>query len=422
MTGPAIRVAGVTKSFALRRHRTLKDLAIRGCRGRLERHAALRDVTFDVHPGRTVGLIGHNGAGKSTLLRLMGGVAKPDRGRVDVAGKVAGLFELGSGFHPELTGRESIMVTGVLAGLTRAQVRARLDEIVEFAEIGGFLDQPTRTYSTGMQARLAFAAAVHVDAEILLVDEILAVGDLSFQARCLDRLKAMQAAGVTAVVVSHDPSLIDELCDEVVWLQGGRLIGQGSPRSVNEDYRMAMDAQTRRSTPVDAPVAFTVAGRPLRVLENRFGSLTAQVVEVRQSDVWGRATERLAAGQGLRLTADLDLRACGRAVQVQASLLRADGLVCLETSTRCVAVGSRASVTLGIDRLDLAPGRYAWNVGIYEPDWSQALDLHWRAYPLEVDGVPAPDRPVLAPPLAWTQQGAPAIDLREPVAQRLAPG
>lgn len=422
MTAPAIRVSDVSKSFLRRRHHTLKDLAVRGGRLRAERHTALRHVSFDVQEGRTVGLIGHNGAGKSTLLRLIGGVAKPDRGRIDVRGKVSGLFELGSGFHPELTGRESIMVTGVLAGLTRAQVRARLGEIVEFAEIGDFLDEPTRTYSTGMRARLAFATAAHVDADVLLVDEILAVGDIAFQARCLDRLKALQRAGMTAVIVSHDPSLIDELCDEVVWLQGGRLIGQGGARSVSEDYRKAMDAETRRSTPADAPVAFTARGLPLRVLENRFGSLTAQVVQVRQSDVWGGATERLAPGQGLRLTVELDLRTPGRVVQVQASLLREDGLICLETSTRCAAVGSRSSVTLAIDRLDLAPGRYAWNVGVYELDWSQTLDLHWRAYPLAVDGVPAPEGPVLAPPLAWTQQDARTIDVREPVAQRSGPG
>src|SRR5947209_12305215 len=190
MSTPVIRVEGVTKSYERRGHTTLKDRALHGWRrAPRQRSIALRDVSFDVGSGRTIGLIGHNGAGKSTMLRLLGGVGKPDAGSISVRGNVSGLFELGTGLHPELTGRECILVTGVLAGLTRAQVRARTDEIVEFAELADVVDEPTRTYSTGMQARLAFATAVHVDPEVRLIDEIIAVGDLAFRARCLERLR-----------------------------------------------------------------------------------------------------------------------------------------------------------------------------------------------------------------------------------------
>ncbi len=400
---PAVRVDGVCKSFARRGHATLKDVAVRG-RGRTRppRFVALRDVTFDVAAGRTVGLVGHNGAGQSTLLRLVGGVGRPDRGRISVTGSVAALFELGTGLHPELTGRESVLVAGVLAGLTRAQVRARLDDIVEFAGLADVLDEPTRTYSTGMQSRLAFATAVHVDPDVLLVDEILAVGDLAFQTRCLDRLRAMQRGGVTVLLVSHDPALVEDLCDEVVWLQGGRVIGQGRPREVLRRYRAAMEDETRRVTPCDVPVAVTADGRELRVHDNRFGSLEAQVAAVRVTDAWGLAARRLAPGDGMRLAIDLHLGTAERPVQLTATLVRDDGVVCLEAATTVATTDETAHRTVSVDRLDLAPGRYGWSVGLYRADWSGTLDLHWNAYPLEVAGVPVPSAPVIAPPLQWS--------------------
>ena len=404
MNPPAIEVCGVTKSYVRRHHSTLKDAVLHGGIRAAERFVALRDVSFDVRRGQTIGLIGHNGAGKSTLLRLLGGVGRPDTGRITVHHKVAGLFELGTGLHPELTGRESVMVTGVLSGLTRAQVRARLDEIVEFAELADFIDEPTRTYSSGMQARLAFATAVHVDAEVLLVDEILAVGDLAFQTRCLDRVRELQRSGVTAVVVSHDPTVIDDLCDEVVWLQGGRVIGQGSPREVTDQYRVAMEEATRRITPADAPVAYTATGHPLRVLENRFGSLEAQLTSVVQTDRWGQVTDSLSPGDGLRLVVETAVPASTGAVQVTATLTRSDGLVCLETSTRSAGGDGRRRATLTIDRLDLAPGRYAWTVAVYASDWARTLDLHWQAYPLRLTGAAAQSAPVLAPPAVWSTE------------------
>lgn len=399
----AIRVEAVSKTFARRRHRTLKDVVVRGVRpATCEPFRALRDVSFEIGRGRTVGLIGHNGAGKSTLLRLIGGVGRPDTGAIHVGGTVAGLFELGSGLHPELTGRESILVAGVLAGLTRAQVRARLDAIVQFAGIGDFLDEPTRTYSTGMQARLAFATAVHVEPDVLLVDEVLAVGDLAFQARCLDRLRRMQRAGVTILLVSHDPGLVDDLCDEVVWLQGGRVIGQGEPREVTRRYRAAMEDETRRTTPPGVPDVRTRGGGRLRVLDNRFGTLEAQLREVTVTDAWGAVAGDTRAGDAVRVVVDVDHGTVDEAVNLIASLVRDDGVVCLEAATTVAggaAGGSRAA--LAVDRLDLAPGRYAWSVGLYSADWARTLDFHWQAYPLEVAGVPAASAPVLAPPLSW---------------------
>jgi lipopolysaccharide transport system ATP-binding protein len=207
---------------------------------------ALRDVSFTIDRGKMVGLIGPNGAGKSTLLRLIGGVGVPDAGEVRVEGHIAALLDLGAGFHPELTGRENIVVSGVIAGLTRKEVLARFDSIVAFSELQEFIDSPLRTYSAGMQMRLAFAVAVHVEPEILLIDEVLAVGDLAFQRKCLERINQFKASGSTILLVSHEIAPVRELCDEVIWLQTGRVMARGSAGEVLDQYLLQVD-----NTPVN---------------------------------------------------------------------------------------------------------------------------------------------------------------------------
>lgn len=201
-----------------------------------ERFYALRDVSFQVERGASVAVVGPNGAGKSTLLSLIAGLSFPDEGEVKVDGRVAGLLELGSGFHPDLTGRENLMVYGSLLGLTRAQLRERYDAIVEFSGIGEFLDEPLRTYSAGMVLRLAFSVAIHVEADVMLFDEILAVGDQAFQAACLEKIQQMQRRGCTFVCVSHAGELLKRLCTRALWLDAGRLVRDGPVREVLEAY------------------------------------------------------------------------------------------------------------------------------------------------------------------------------------------
>jgi lipopolysaccharide transport system ATP-binding protein len=200
---------------------------------------ALQDVSFKVRAGEAVGLIGANGAGKSTLLRLLCGLGRPTSGRTQVHGRVAALLELGAGFHPNLSGRENVYVSGVVSGLRRAEVAARFDEIVAFAEVGPFIDQPLRTYSAGMQVRLAFSVAVHVDPEVLIVDEALAVGDAHFQQKCLDRLAGFRKAGKTLLLVAHDMGLVRDFCDRAIWLRKGRLANDGPAELVTEAYSEA---------------------------------------------------------------------------------------------------------------------------------------------------------------------------------------
>lgn len=229
---------------------TLQEVFQRGL-GRLrpaEFFWALDGVSFRVEPGRLVGVVGFNGAGKSTLLRLVAGVGRPDRGRVALEGRVGAILDLGVGFHPELTGRENIYVSGVTSGLTRREVVARFDSIVSFAEIEEFLDNPLRTYSTGMQLRLAFAVASHIDPEVLLIDEVLAVGDLRFQQKCMERIARFKEKGCTGLLVSHAPEQVQQLCDEAIWLHEGKLVAHGPSPEVCQRYFEATTAP-REPTP-----------------------------------------------------------------------------------------------------------------------------------------------------------------------------
>lgn len=210
---------------------------------------ALRDISFCVEPGASVGLIGRNGAGKSTLLRMICGLGRPTCGTARVDGRVAALLELGVGFHPQLTGRENLYVSAVVSGLRRAEVDVRFDEIVQFAEIEPFIDQPLRTYSSGMQVRLAFSVAVHVDPQVLIVDEALAVGDAAFQQKCIERIEGFQRAGKTLLLVSHDMELIRRFCTRAIWLQQGCVIADGPVDNITGAYE---DAECHNSLSVPA--------------------------------------------------------------------------------------------------------------------------------------------------------------------------
>jgi lipopolysaccharide transport system ATP-binding protein len=233
VTTDAIRFDHVTKSYAFALHRVggLKNLvlnlpgALRHMKA--ERHDVLVDVSFSVGHGESLGIIGRNGAGKSTLLALMAGVIRPTTGEVTVRGRVSPLLELGAGFHPELTGRENIMLNGVLLGLRRAEVSVRMDRIIAFSELEESIDEPIRVFSTGMLARLGFSVAAHLDPEILLIDEVLAVGDTAFRAKCVDKINEFRRRSVTTVLVSHNLDQVAALCDRAIVLEGHRVVYAG---------------------------------------------------------------------------------------------------------------------------------------------------------------------------------------------------
>lgn len=202
----------------------------------------LRDVDLQLHRGKTTGIIGRNGAGKSTLLKLVGGILQADLGHVTIRGRVAALIELGAGFHPELTGRENILINGVILGQSKAQMRARTQAIIAFADLADYIDYPVRTYSSGMYARLGFAVAIHVDPDILLIDEILSVGDAEFTRKCRAALDAFKTQNKSIVVVSHDLHTIRSFCDEALWLDAGRVVMQGPAKQVVDAYEQATGA------------------------------------------------------------------------------------------------------------------------------------------------------------------------------------
>jgi lipopolysaccharide transport system ATP-binding protein len=238
---PVISVHDVGKRYHRRhpnRPRTVHEALLRGLRGLgpTETFWGLRHVSFDLARGRTLGVLGRNGAGKSTLLRLLGAIDVPDEGHLQVRGHVGALLTLGAGFHPDLTGRENVFVSGVVHGLTRAEVERCFDAIVAFAELEEFIDSPLRIYSTGMAMRLGFAVAIHMEPEVLLIDEVLAVGDVAFQRKCTERIEALKGSGCTIVLISHDPDTIRTFCDEAIWLNAGHLVAHDSAASVVDQY------------------------------------------------------------------------------------------------------------------------------------------------------------------------------------------
>jgi lipopolysaccharide transport system ATP-binding protein len=404
-----VNARGLSKRFKRYEHqraRTLKQHLIRGLkRSRVvDQLWALDGVDVDVQPGRMLGVIGHNGSGKSTLLRIIGGVMRPDSGKVATTGRLSGLLELNTGMHQELTGRENVLIGGVIAGLTRQEVIRRFDEIVGFAELEEFIDSPVRTYSTGMKMRLGFAVAIHTEPEVLLIDEVLSVGDMAFQAKCLDRIRQLREQGCAILLITHDLLQVEKLCDDVLWLDHGRVAGRGTPEIVVGQYRTAMGRQTRERTRAELPDTLASSGVVLRANENRFGSLELEIEDVRIESPPGHHVEEIAAGRPLRIT----FRYKGKSPLlpiVVASIGTAGGeqLVDLNSLIDGVAIpptGSGVSVQLDMDRLDLVPGEYFVNVGLYHPNWDYAFDYHWAAYPLQIVGVVKPPG-VVAPPRQW---------------------
>jgi ABC-type polysaccharide/polyol phosphate transport system ATPase subunit len=233
---PIVRVEGVGKAFRRFEHQPflLRNILLR-LLGRAHPHKEfwpLRNISFEITRGETVGVVGHNGSGKSTLLRLIAGAAYPTEGHIAVRGRIAPLLQLGAGFHPDMTGRECVEINATALGLSRTQLAARFDTIIAFAELADFVETPVRYYSSGMMARLSFAVAVHTDPDVLLVDEVLAVGDQDFQNKCFARVNELRAGGVTIVFVSHDAELVRRMCRRVLWIKDGALVADGEADAI----------------------------------------------------------------------------------------------------------------------------------------------------------------------------------------------
>lgn len=233
-----IKVNNVKKSFKVYKDRgyMLKEMVLFANRRKYEINDVLKGISFNVGKGEAVGLVGQNGCGKSTTLKLLTKIIYPDSGSIEMKGRVSSLLELGAGFHPDMSGRENIYINAAIFGLTKNEIDERLDDIIAFSELEDYIDNPVRTYSSGMYMRLAFSVAINVDADILLIDEILAVGDANFQAKCFGRLKEIKAQGATIVIVSHSLGQIEQICERSIWIHDGRIMAEGTPREVHPVY------------------------------------------------------------------------------------------------------------------------------------------------------------------------------------------
>jgi ABC-type polysaccharide/polyol phosphate transport system ATPase subunit len=275
---------------------------------------ALRDVSFDVKHGSTCGVIGENGSGKSTLLQIVAGTLQPTQGTVHLSGRVAALLELGAGFNPEFTGRDNVFLNAAIMGLSQQEITEKLPDIERFAEIGSFIEQPVKTYSSGMYVRLAFAVSIHVDPEILLVDESLSVGDVYFQQRCMRRIRQMKDEGKTILFVSHDMAAVKNLCDTALWLEHGRILASGAPDEVVSRYLAAMTL--RRDPYVQLPPPTTkvplmipnipgpepeAIAHSLPNVDHRWGNGQAEILGVQLLDPRGRVCEDVDHGESLTL-------------------------------------------------------------------------------------------------------------------------
>jgi ABC-type polysaccharide/polyol phosphate transport system ATPase subunit len=361
-----IRVERVSRRFRVHAHeaRSLKELFV--LRGRTEAQdvQALQDVSLAVEPGEAVGLVGRNGSGKSTLLRLIAGIIKPTAGRVEVGGRVGSLLELGAGFHPDFSGRENVFLNGAIYGLKRAQIRERFDEIVAFAELERAIDRPVRTYSSGMYMRLGFAIAAHLDADVLLLDEVFAVGDEAFQRKCFGKVFEFKQRGGTIVFVSHDASQVERLCERAVLLREGALEFDGPTHEAIVRYRRVLAAE---SDPAERAAGL-----------REWGSGEATIASARLVGKEGQERLQFLAGEpfSLRLRIEAENGIAPPRLQLElrddAGLLVASDV--LDTRGVGWAEGTR-ELRYDVDRLPLSDGRFHLRLGLADATGERLL--HW---------------------------------------------
>ncbi len=424
---------------------------------------AVDEVSLRIPQGAAFGIVGRNGSGKSTLLKLMAGITRPTSGSVQVRGRVSALIELGAGFHPEISGRENVFINGVMLGLTRREIARRFDEIVEFAELADFIDAPVRTYSSGMYMRLGFAVAVHVDADVLLVDEVLAVGDERFSLKCLDKFAEYKRRGKTTVLVTHGLGMVERFCDEALWLDAGQVRTSGDPRRVlhayigdvetEEEHELAKADQKAREAV--EPAGDGGADRPPAAVEPEPAppeedpeaeAPTAEVAEEAEviaaaddgpedmfkasAGRWGDGPVRIedvrleddkGAGHlfqsGARLAIRMRVNATERVTDFVfgVSIFDAAGVCCYGTNTdiehyRPVELTGAGEVVFNIDSLDLVEGTYKLDVAVHRRDGVQ-YDYHRLLYTFRVKSQTR-DAGIYRPAHAWTF--TPNIRFEEP--------
>jgi ABC-type polysaccharide/polyol phosphate transport system ATPase subunit len=381
---------------------------------------ALRGVSFDVAAGKTFGVVGRNGSGKSTLLKMIAGIGRPTSGTVRVNGRVSALIELGAGFHPEISGRENVFINGMMLGLTRREIASRFDEIVAFAELEDFIDAPVKTYSSGMYMRLGFAVAIHVDPDVLLVDEVLAVGDEAFTHKCLDKFADLRRRGRTVLLVTHSLDMVTRFCDEALWLDGGRARAQGDPARVIDAYLTEVAAlESRQLHALDAVRADEVRARSGEVTvepepdmfqagAGRWGSREVEIVNVTLTGADGVPSNVFQAGERLEIRMEVRAPRLVQDLVLGVGLFNAEGVCCYGTNTHAEgATGGELAgdgeVRFVIDRLDLVDGTYKLDVAAHRTNGAP-YDYHRLLYTFRVASR-VKEAGIYRPPHRWSFSG-----------------
>jgi len=399
-----------------------------------ETFTALDDVSLTVPKGRTLGVIGRNGSGKSTLLKLVAGISKPSSGSVRVDGRISALIELGAGFHPEISGRENVFINGIMLGLTKREVTRRFDEIVEFAEMKEFIDAPVKTYSSGMYVRLGFAVAIHVDPDVLLVDEVLAVGDEGFTHKCLDKFAEFKRRGKTILLVTHSLGLVERFCDEALWLDRGRIKGSGDPKRIvgayitdvekrEEQELAAGDAKARESASAaivspDEPASAVLPDNPVetatgpadmfRATEGRWGSREVEITDVALLGADGQAGHVFQSGDPVEMRVRLRAPLPVEDFVVGIGIFNAEGVCCYGTNTTIDELlpdhlHGDAEAVFSIESLDLVEGTYKMDVAVHKMD-GYPYDYHRLLYTFRVKSR-AKDVGIYRPRHTWRFSG-----------------
>ena len=405
-----------------------------------ETFAAVKDVTFEVTRGRTLGVIGRNGSGKSTLLKLVAGITKPSTGQVRVNGRISALIELGAGFHPEISGRENVFINGIMLGLTKREIARRFDDIVEFAELQQFIDAPVKTYSSGMYMRLGFAVAIHVDPDVLLVDEVLAVGDEGFTHKCLDKFAEFKRRGKTILLVTHSLGLVERFCDEALWMDAGAMKAMGDPKRVvgayitdvetsEEAQLAATDAKAKESVQVvtpDEPASAVLPDNPIetaagpadmfRATEGRWGSREIEITDVQLSGADGEPGHVFHSGEPLTIRIDLHSPIENDDFVIGIGIFNAEGVCCYGTNTsienlKAVRILGDAEARFTIESLDLVEGTYKLDVAIHKMD-GYPYDYHRLLYTFRVKSR-TKDVGIYRPRHAWKFSDGVAFDRTE---------
>ncbi len=420
---PAIELENVVRVYqkysARHRFQTFKSALVKGDLFRSlkadELVTAVDNISLQVEKGMTFGVIGENGSGKSTLLKLVAGIAKPTSGRLKVEGKISALIELGAGFHPEISGRENVFINGIMLGLSKKEISRKFDEIVRFAELEDFIDAPVKTYSSGMYMRLGFSVAINVNPDVLLIDEVLAVGDAAFVPKCLDRIDDFRRRKKTILFVSHDLATVEKICDKVVWMKRGKIQMLGEPKRVVDAYlqdiaAMQEEDYQKRKTDVDLEQKWEDERR-----EKRWGKREVEIRKVTLKNLRGEEKHVFTPEEGLVVEIDASANEPVKDFVFGIGIFNSQGISCYGTNTNLedfesVAIQGEGKVACRIEKLNLINGTYYLDVAVHRRD-GYPYDYHRNLYSFLVSST-LKDVGIARLPHKWTF--SPAIKFKTP--------